>query len=71
MHSEAVSHAKRAMFTLEREFFIQICEKVGARAPCATRFLRPCREQFDTFIITLWYVLQNVLDKVDTWLAFA
>ena len=37
MHSVAVSHAKRAIFMLERDFFIQICEKVGARAPTSMK----------------------------------
>ena len=71
MHSEAVSHAKRAIFTLKREFFIQICEKVGAHAPCATRSYVHEGSSLTHLLSRYGMFLQNVLDKVDTWLAFA
>ena len=71
MHSEAVSRARRAIFTLKREFFIQICEKVGAHVLVPPGSYVHEGSSLIHLLLLYGMFLQNVLDKVDTWLAFA
>ena len=71
MHSEAVSHSKRAIFTLKWNFSYKFVKKWGH-----VLLVPPGSYVHEgsslTHLLLLYYMfLQNVLDKIDTWLSFA
>ena len=71
MHSEAASHAKRAILSKKGNFLYKFVKKWGHVLLVPPGSYVHEGSSLTHLLLLYGMFLQNVLDKVDTWLAFA